>query len=263
MVFHISWSTKAHGARNLFQGEYDSALYFMLVVGVPVFWSCRACIHVIDVNKIRSKERLQRLRDFAAKHLGSRWPGGEIQFSLRRNASLRRLIWYEWGLVFCVIMAFAAALAVWGISGRRFNRWTRHDLMFAVPLSVLGFLSVPAGIAYFLARKPSHRQKRIRSVVAERLGPFSDPADWTPELIASVALDMGISPPEPARLLQAAEQRMKSKSYGEAVALARMGLSIADIPGADDIWTEEKPRAESLTDEALLHLGDAAEAGIL
>jgi hypothetical protein len=260
-VFHVSWSTKAHGARNVFQGEYDSALYFMLIVGLPVFWSCRGCIHVIDQDKIPSKERLQRVQNFAARYLQARWAGGEIQFPLRTIRPLKRLILYEWGLILCVILAALGIMAIWVT--RDIRQWTWEKLLLLGVWGGLGLLSIPAIIAYFVARRPSQQQMRIRLIVATRLGPFSDPADWRPELIGRVVPDLGVDPPDAGRMLQSAEQYMKLKRYEDALILARMVLSLANSPGADDVLVEEKPRAESITEEALLHMGDMCDVGAI
>ena len=254
---HVGWSTEPHGARNYFQGEYDSSAYFMLVLGLPVYWSFRGCVHVINLQKISSGERLDRVRHFANRYLVAPWVGSDICFPLRTLRLLKRLIWYEVGLILSACIAVTAVLAILAISQRPVNRWKPDDLIMVGIMCVLGAPSIPGGIAYLLARKPSQRQLRIRSVVATQLGPFSDPADWTPELIALVAQDLGISLVEPRKLLEEAEQRLKHKHHENALILARMGLALAEDSIKEDLSAEAKQRAENITDELLLLCGDS------
>jgi hypothetical protein len=257
---HVGWSTDTHGSRNCHDGEYDSSMYFLLVAGIPVYWSFRGCVHVINLQKISSRERLDRVRKFANRYLVAPWMAGELRFPLRPLGRLKRLIWYDMGLMASGISAFIAVVAIWAISLRPFNRWTQGDIIMVGLLCALGAPFIPGGIAYWITRKPSQRQKRIRSVVANRLGPFSDPADWTPQVIALVAQDLGIKSAKAETLLQEGEQRMKRKQYEDALLTARMGLAITESSPEPGFPTEEQERAERITDEVLLHLGDAGSA---
>src|SRR5439155_15053149 len=162
----------------------------------------------------------------------------------------------EIGLILSACIAVTAILAICAISQRPVNRWKQDDRIMVGIMCVLGAPSIPGGIAYLLARKPSQRQWRIRSVVATQLGPFSDPADWTPELIALVAQDLGISLVTPQKLLEEAEQKLKHDDIDDALIVARMGLALAEDSNKQDLSAEAKQRAENITDEVLLHLGD-------
>jgi hypothetical protein len=89
---------------------------------------------------------------------------------------------------------------------------------------------VAALIPYLCLRRPSRRQARIRSIVATRLGPFSDPADWAEQLVARVTPAFGINVPSAEALLQKAEELVKQGHYEDALVVARMALSLVRSP---------------------------------
>ncbi len=69
-MLHVDWRTESYGASNCHGGEYDTALYFTVCLGVPVYFSFRSCVHVIELAKVGPGERLERLRGFAKPYLG-------------------------------------------------------------------------------------------------------------------------------------------------------------------------------------------------
>jgi hypothetical protein len=85
--------------------------------------------------------------------------------------------------------------------------------------------------------------------MARRLGPFSDPADWVPELSAKVGVRYGLAELAAAAVLQAAEQRAALREYGDAMVLARVAAGLAEFQDA-----EIRERAESTTDKCLQEL---------
>jgi hypothetical protein len=64
-MLHVDWKTESYGARNGHPGEYDTVLYFTVWLGVPVYFSFRRCVHVIELAKVGPGERLECLRGFA------------------------------------------------------------------------------------------------------------------------------------------------------------------------------------------------------
>src|SRR5262249_25703756 len=145
---HGGWSTEPHGARNYHQSEYDSCLYFLLIVGLPVYWSFRGCVHVIEINQLRPGERLERLRGFPSKYLGLSVLPGRILFPLRVVRRLKRLILYELGLGLSGCMAFITIVIVLAVWQRPFNRWKQDDLILIGVCAAAGAPFVPGLIAY-------------------------------------------------------------------------------------------------------------------
>jgi hypothetical protein len=106
---------------------------------------------------------------------------------------------------------------------------------------------------YRFLRRPSRRQARIREVVASRLGPFSDPADWASELVARVAPAFGIAVLSGDELIRTAERLLKQEHVEDALVVARMALSLTGPPSELD----PGGRSEDITEECL-HLLDRA-----
>jgi hypothetical protein len=88
-------------------------------------------------------------------------------------------------------------------------------------------------------------------VVASRLGPFSDPADWAFELVARVAPAFGIAAITPEELIRTAERLLKQEHVEDALVVARMVLSLAG-PSPEPALAG---RVEDITEDCL-HLLD-------
>jgi hypothetical protein len=196
-MFVVGWGTDTYGARNVAPGGYDTCLYYRVILGLPVSFAFRGCVHVIQPAKLRSAERLEALRSFLSSYLG--WSSDEVRrlpdaihLTLRPSRSLKGMAWLDSALWLSGALAGLGLLATLAIAQQPGDPFRRESVLFLLPFwaGAAAFL-VLLGL-YLVLRRPSARQGRIRGVVAGALGPFSDAAAWTPGLAATVAAGMGL-----------------------------------------------------------------------
>jgi hypothetical protein len=246
------WGTEPYGSLNYHRGECDTSLYFTVWFGIPVWFSFRGCAHLIDVFALRRKGgRLDSIARFVQDYLGVTGidPGnlpGTIYLPLRSSRALKWMAAYYWALWITGIAAVAAVLDTFAIlhSGRAL---TPGEDRFLIVTWIGAALFVPGLLAYQMIRRPSQRQAQIRAAVADRLGPFSDPADWAPDLLNRLAAAHELPNLQPGSALQAAEAKAVSGKHSEALLLARLAAGLATQP--DESF--ERERAETLTDRCL------------
>jgi hypothetical protein len=255
MVAYVGWGTDSYGAGNAGQGEYDTAFWFTVTLGLPVWSSFRGCYHVIRTDKVL-RDRLDGIRSFGRDYLG--WADAqvrhlppEVHIPLRPAAALKwqgRLDGLLWLLGAVGGLGLLATLAI----SQQPNPFRRENLLFLVPFWAALVAFVPALAIYLVLRRPSARQARIRAAVADRLGPYSDVAGWMPKWASRVAENLGVSDPEDAlALVEEAERRLEEGEAEEALLLARVALAQLGGAGADGLAR----RAEEVTDDCLRHLG--------
>ena len=219
---HVHWGTHAGGARNARAGEYDTCEFFVFIATVPVYFSFRGCFHVVEMSRVKSGERRERLTEFARTFLGLTDTPQRLTFSLRAVRSLQCMWFYHFFLIF---FGAASIFFVWllALLTNRFPNVLNTIVAF-ICWSIAGAL-LSGSAPYLFLRRPSRRQARIREVVASRLGPFSDPADWAPELAARVAPAFGIAVLNGDELIRIAERLLKQGHVEDALVVARMVLA--------------------------------------
>src|SRR5438094_339891 len=113
---HIGWGMEVFGKKNHHKGENDAYLCYMVVLGVPVYFSFRQAIHVIEI--LPTGDRLQRISSFAKGHLGGyRFAGAPagICIPLRPLWSLKWRVLqgaFLWAVGILAFMAVIVALAL-------------------------------------------------------------------------------------------------------------------------------------------------------
>jgi hypothetical protein len=254
-MVHVGWGTDHHGARNCSHGEYDTALYFTVTLGVPVYTSFRGCVHVIEPRSVRPAARLDVIRSFLKTYLG--WSEAQVAqlpsplyLSLKPSRALKRMAWLESFLWIAGILGGTGLFVTAAIAQQPVNPFRLENLLFLLPFWVVGAAFVPAFCCYWTLRKPSPRQARIRGVVAGWFGPSSDLADWPPALVGRIAPALGVAAERPDELLAIAEQRATLGEVVEALLIARMALALLDVKREPVLGA----RAEEVTDNCLNHL---------
>jgi hypothetical protein len=244
---HVGWDKHLLGARNSCKGEYDASQYSVLVVGIPVYFSFQGCYHVIPKSKLKTGERKELMLTFAQTFLGCQDLAKQTLLPLKPKRDLKRMWFYEYFLwlsgltivpvVTCLLIAMLASPAP-----------NNNDIVlaFILWLSVV-LLFLAAFVRCLFLRRPSAWQVGIRGVVASRLGPFSDPADWTIQLVSCVTPVFGIREPTSEKLIQKAEQLLKLGHYEDALIAARMTLALVDAANNPSL----ADRAESITEQCL------------
>jgi hypothetical protein len=219
---HVHWGTHAGGARNCRAGEYDTCEFFVFIATVPVYFSFRGCFHGIEMSRVKSEERWDRLTEFARTFLGLPDTPQRLTFPLRPLRSLQCMWFFHFSLVF-----FGAAsillVALLILLSNRFPNGLNTIVAIICWSIAAGFFLGSA--LYLFLRRPSRRQARIREVVASRLGPFSDPADWASELVPRVAPAFGVAAITPEELIRTAERLLKQEHVEDALVVARMALA--------------------------------------
>lgn len=250
---HVGWDEHLLGARNRCKGEYDSCRYSVLIVGVPVYFSFQGCFHVIDKSKLKTQERREQMLTFVQTFLVAEDLGKRTLLPLKPIRELKRTWFYQYFLWLFGLTAVPAVscllFAEWANPGPNNNIASIIISWFIV---ILLFLS--AILRYLLLRKPSPSQGAIRRIVASRLGPFSDPADWARPLAADVALAFGITNPTPAGLIQKSEQLFKQEHHEDALIAGRLALALLDAPNDLDL----AGRADSITERCLRSLAEGS-----
>jgi hypothetical protein len=252
-MVHIGWDNHLFGARNCGNGEYDACQYSVLavglpvyffVVGLPVYFSFQGCFHVIPESKLKTEERKEQMLMFVQTFLGFQGLAKRILLPLKPKRELKRMWFYEyflWQSGLTIVPPSLFALVIPAAQAPTF--------VFSL-IVVLSFLSVI--VRFLFLRRPSPWQAGIRGVVASRLGPFSDPADWTTELAARVTPVFGIAVPTSEKIIQKAEQLLKQGHYEDALIAARVVLALMD--------SENDPspadRAESISELCLRSLAE-------
>jgi hypothetical protein len=248
-MIHLHWGNHKGGTRNYRAGEYDTCEYFTLIVYIPIYVSFQGCFHVID----RPKTRRERLRDFAQTFLDLRDLPRQIVLPLRPISNLKWMWFYYYllwlfgiatlpGLVFALLNLFLNPLP------------GAADTAVSILFGVIGIVFAVLLILYLLLRRPSRKQARIRGLVASRLGPFSDPADWAEEMVVRVTPAFGIDIPTSEELIRKAEGLVQQGHYEDALVVARMALAL--LPSPFDHPLAE--RAKGITEDCL-RLSDQAD----
>jgi len=273
----VGWWMETFGALNVAEGEYDTAQYFAVVFGIPVWLSFRGCYHVVGELKDPTSGHARRLLGFRKTH--ARWvhapspglaeptslhPGREgvapeslFTIPLRRRAALGWMAAFYF-LVFALgIASLAAVFSLFRLTNPK--PLEAQDRYFML----VSWCFVPAFLLclfrYRRARLPSERQRRIRSVVRRQLGPFTDPADWVVELtLDELSSSLGSPASEPAAVLGEAEKQASKGDYALALILGRLSIALAEAEGGhpDDVG-----QAEELTDRCLTELESSDEMG--
>jgi hypothetical protein len=221
--------------------------YSVLVIGIPVYFAFQGCFHIIQPSKLQSAEQRERVRDFVQIFLGLPDLTEEILLPLQPVPALKRRWFIEY---FLWISGLVILPGIAIILGTVLDKPAAKDHAIVLAVSfcsivILFFLAVL--IQYLYRRKPSSRQAGIREVVAARLGPFSDPADWTLELVGRVAPAFGIVVPTAEELLGTAERLVKQGHHEDALVVAQMALALSRS-------TDDRPlveRAEDITEDCL------------
>jgi hypothetical protein len=251
-MFYAGWGTDTYGARNLTRGEYDSCLYFTVTLGVPVYISFRGCVHVIEVGKIPPAQR-DRLRSFLIAHFGwsqdkARYLPATVLLPLRPLRSLKwmgRLNSLLWVLGIVAALGLLATLA---ISQQPAEPFRKENVLFLSPFWAASVIFLPLLLVYLALRKPSSRQAGIGEVVADKLGAFSDPADWPHQVAVPVAATFGAED-TPEAVLNAAERHLSRGDAAVGLVLARLALALQGRADAGMVRD-----AEALADECLHRL---------
>lgn len=238
-MVHVHWGNHTGGARNCRTGEYDTCEYFTLIIGIPLYFSFQGCFHVIE----RPNEQRERLCEFARTFLDIAQLPKRTVLPLRPVSTLKWMWFYFYFLWLLGIAALSGVglLLLLVLFPMPFPNGGNN--IVAIVFWLIDIAFVAALLPYLFLRRPSRRQARIRSIVASRLGPFSDPADWAEQLVARVAPAFGIDVPTSEALLRKAEELVKVGHYEDALLVARMALSLLDCPLAK--------RAEDITEECL------------
>jgi hypothetical protein len=205
---HVHWGTHAGGARNCRAGEYDTCEFFVFIAGAPMYFSFSGCFHVIGMSRVKSEERRERLIEFARTFLGSPDTPQRMTFPLRSLRSLQCMWFFNFFLIFfgAASILFVVLLAL--LPNPLPNGAKIIVAIICWSIAAAFFLGLAL---YLLLRRPSRRQARIREVVASRLGPFSDPADWASELVAGAAQAFGVVAITPEELIRTAERLLKQE----------------------------------------------------
>jgi hypothetical protein len=251
-VARVGWATEPCGARNVGKGERDCAYYLTLYYGLPLFSSFQGCFHEIRLAGLKDGPRQDRILRFLQAFLG--WsdeevatPPSAVRFPIRPRSSIRRMAAYGC-LLWVLGVPALLSLVMTGVTLAMGDTIPSHLFPFLVLGWVASALLVLGVWAYDRAQKPDARQARIRSLVAERLGPFSDPADWQVDLALRVADALGQGD-TPEAVLATAGREAKAGRLAEAVLLCRLALGLTDAKDPD-----LANQAEQLTDECLSRL---------
>ena len=241
-----------YGARNVHQGEYDTSECRTFVFGVPLLLLFRGFYHVLHVDQIKDTERLECIRRFGQKYLGwvdlPRNEQGEIVWDelalaeiaraephgipLKRSLSLMGMAIFHWGLFWGSASAIFAGVITYAFCTMQRPMDSSDRLMLVIAWGIVAF--VIAGLfVYRWLRKPSARQQRIRTIVAQRLGPFSDPADWLSRIGEQVLPEFNLHTNDPQDVAEEANKQLQEANYGDALVLARLGLSLARTNNPD------------------------------
>ncbi|MBI1917849.1 MAG: hypothetical protein HYS12_24405 [Planctomycetes bacterium] len=248
----VGWATEPCGARNVYKGEWDCADYLTIYIGLPIFSSFQGCFHQIQLAGLREGPRRDRILRFLQHFL--EWSDEEVttppftaRFPIKPRSSVRRMATYN-RLLWVLAVPALLSLIVTGVTLGMGDAISPRLFPFLVVGWVASALLVLGVGAYDRTQKPDTRQARIRSLVAERLGPFSDPADWQADLALRVAdgLNQGDTP---EAVLAAAGHEAVAGRFAEALLLCRLALGLAD-----ENDPEVEHQAEQLTDDCLSHL---------
>ena len=250
MLARVGWNTEPIGSLNVYKGEYDFGYYFIVYWGLPIWVSFRGCFHVIERFRLKSGPNSIRLRSFRQTYMGlPEGPTDSIQdivFPLKESKALKWMALFHWAVfILGVLAASAGLLKVFAVETiiSQPKKQTAIVILVVGGVTCVVFFSVL--LLYQMIRKPRRRQTQIRSIIAERLGPLSDLADWQDDMLLRAAAIHG-QQAATSIILANAEQSAAAGRFEEAVFLSRLALGFAE-PG--DL--EMKQRAEELTDACL------------
>jgi hypothetical protein len=219
--------------------------------------SYRGTYHFVQGSAVQTPAHAERLRSFL-DHLKAFYAADQpglpkpphlfdslFAIPLRPRSSFRWMTLYYWITWVFGLIALVAIVSLARFTNRALPIKDSEIKFFTV--CWCGFvLFVPTFILYRWCRHPSARQKAIRDVAREQLGPGSDPADWFPSLALAVLLSMGVNKGAiPHDVSREAEKSLGSGNAGLALLVARMGIAL----GYEDRRGIE--RNEEITDECL------------
>jgi hypothetical protein len=246
------WWTETCGSRNTWRGEYDSCLYLIVFFGVPVWISARGCVHAIDLSAINEGERRDKIRSFVMHYPSliaeAKDPEDPIYIPLRRIRLLQfmgYLVWFVWCSGIFGLAAVFDTVAIL-CTGRALTPGEPGFLMTAWTAFILFVITL---ILYQKLCRPSLREAGIRSVVARRLGPYSDPAEWERPRLVQFA-NLAKTSASPVAVLSAAEHQVANGHFEEGLLLARIAIGLTDTPEEDRLRED----AERVADDCLNHL---------
>ena len=237
---HVGWGTEPYGSLNCRDGEFDSAHYFCVTLGLPVWFSYRGCYHVAPIRPDRSPETAARLQEFDERYLGTTVGGlrvqlREIMIPLRDSRALKRMMLFHWFLWLTGCLALMAVIATSAIIPRGV---VAKDVPWLIAFWAGFTLFIPAFAYYHYHRRARGRSARIREIVAARLGPFSDPAEWDPALVMLVLADVGVNDPAPEAIQRAAMQSLDARLPAEALLIARLAMGLYE-PQETSLWRRQ------------------------
>src|SRR5262249_22237646 len=155
---------------------YDTVRYFAVYFGLPVYFSFRGCVHIIEPARVKPPERRERLSQFVGTYLGVTDLSRPVHLPLRPLPHLKLLVFYDLGLWLLGCFPLVAAVATLAILQQP-NPFAPANVAFLAGCLAGTGVFVLALAAYLWMRRPSRRQALIRGVTADLLGPFSDPAE--------------------------------------------------------------------------------------
>jgi hypothetical protein len=261
MAGKIGWEQFNFGARNVHDGERDVARNLVVFIGIPVALVYIGANHRIDMSAVKDPAHRDRLRRFLAQYRG--WPEEKarafrdtVEIPLKKRLGLG--VMAAFGALVCAagVLALCGVVAVFAFATmpRAMNPVDHMWLGGAIACmcAFLGGLGL-----YYQLRRPSARQARIRSVVSQRLGPFTDVADWKVDSLGPLFPLLGVVSLDPAETLAEAESLRRSGKFEEALLWARIVIAFAH-PREERALVEQ---AETLTDECLGRLEGIAPPG--
>jgi hypothetical protein len=239
IVVRVNPNTRLFSTRNVSREGYDA------------FLDTQECAYLIRTRKL-PPHRLDALRSFLVTHC--MWDESQVQklparlkLPLRPSAALRFMVFAQFLILFGTPLALIATGVGLACFFDKAKFQSDPGLVLVCALTALTYIA--GVITYLLHHRPSRRQAGIRAVVADRLGPFSDPAGWESGLARSVATYLQWNS-EPIAWVEDAQQRLEKEEYSDALLLARLSLTLLDRKR--DATTIAQ--AEALTDRCLARL---------
>ena len=246
---HAFIGRKTYGSQTVAPGEYDTACFFTVILVIPLWVWYRGCFHVIEPLKLPPGrlERIWALTGAAGAMIEeSPEPQAVIHLPLRSIPALKWMARLHWLMFFCFIGAFMGVIDTWVSCTRArpiisADYWVLGIGWSCAAILLLGWMYIR------LKRRCSPRQARIRQAVVDWMGPYSDPADWHPQLVRALVAKWAMGAPNARALLTRAARLRESGQIAEACATARFAIALAYADKDVVLVTE----AEELTDRCL------------
>lgn len=247
----IGWGTEPYGSWNYLAGEYETCRFFTVRFLIPIWFSYRGCVHLIDPNALRRKGDYERLRPFLRQAFGltdseiSRLDI-DIHIPLRRSKVLIRMFYFYWLLwilgLFGGMGAFGTTVVL--LSGRAFFPGEAQLLAVLWAIFALFLFGL---YTYLRVRKVNARQLQIRRAIAQTLGLHSDIAGWDRRSATLVANSLRVVDVRPDDVMRRAEESRAKGALDWALLYARLALGLASDSERQALLL----RAEAFTDACL------------